>query len=378
MSTLSQFALACKSIMLKDVLAVMFENDNEHDFNLVIDLHTKLNDLGMRIRQRSELILDVEKQDYLAEVFESMKLLKDLQETDNAKARCGYLNLSKAAVFGGIGTPKSYHGDWLGRGSNCLKDFIIVYYLARCDTTSVEEIRLKDGVITKLNSRVLGRERKGLSLDKSCVAEDFNNFSSGCWEELDEELTELCQTKFCVNKPAMIYLESDDDLVKDLSRYNQSTDRVHLTDAFDIFLGRQGPLRCRFPWCKDHVGLWVNYMWHVRPHDADWAMVGGYFVQLLLQDSIPSWYADNTLYKVSRCDVEEVFMPINETDQHWCLAHLHIRTRLVTFYDSGLTYYPKWRECSIGNNEQTTCVGIKRLLDDLGVTAANVCVTAAK
>ncbi|GKC91890.1 hypothetical protein Tco_1157332 [Tanacetum coccineum] len=73
MSTLSQFALACNSIVLKEVLAVMFENDNEHDFNLVIDMHTKLNDLGMRIRQRSELILDVEKQ--------------DLQETDNAKAR---------------------------------------------------------------------------------------------------------------------------------------------------------------------------------------------------------------------------------------------------------------------------------------------------
>ncbi|GJV30577.1 hypothetical protein Tco_1387025 [Tanacetum coccineum] len=65
----------------------MFENDNEHDFNLVIDMHTKLNDLGMRIRQRAELILDVEKQGYAAEVFETVKLLKDLQETDNAKAR---------------------------------------------------------------------------------------------------------------------------------------------------------------------------------------------------------------------------------------------------------------------------------------------------
>ncbi|GKC40528.1 hypothetical protein Tco_1052912 [Tanacetum coccineum] len=86
--------------------------------------------------------------------------------------------------------------------------------------------------------------------------------------------------------------------VEDLSRYNRATDRVHLTDAFDIFLGRQGPLRCRFRWIMDeHVELWVNYMWHVRPHDADWAMVGGYFVQLLLQDSIPSWYTDGTMLK---------------------------------------------------------------------------------
>ncbi|GJV30578.1 F-box domain containing protein [Tanacetum coccineum] len=265
------------------------------------------------------------------------------------RSRFGYLNLSKAALFGGIGTLKSYQGDWLGRGSNCLKDLIIVYYFAR-------------------------------------------THSSGCWEELNEEFNELRETKFYMNGPAMIDLDSDEDLVKrrdekekmlkyeeekkkrrhelmnsyhwklsvskicngkrtqrssafsayycgntfamaekdrplntlndqdmnlflkdvtpwveDLSRYNRATDRVHLTDAFDIFLGRQGPIRCRFPWCKDHVELWVNYMWHFRPHDADWAMVSAYFVQLLLQVSIPSWYADGILYKVSWYDVEEAF-----------------------------------------------------------------------
>nr|GEU33234.1 hypothetical protein [Tanacetum cinerariifolium] len=90
MSTLSQFALACNSIVLKEVLAVMFENDNKHDVNLVIDRHTKLNDLGISILQRAELILDVEKQGYSAEVFETVKVLKDLQETDNAKASQHY------------------------------------------------------------------------------------------------------------------------------------------------------------------------------------------------------------------------------------------------------------------------------------------------
>nr|GEV30878.1 uncharacterized mitochondrial protein AtMg00810-like [Tanacetum cinerariifolium] len=94
-------------------------------------------------------------------------------------------------------------------------------------------------------------------------------------------------------------------------------------------------------------GVVGQLQWHFRPHDADWAMVGSYFVQLLLQDSIPSWYADGSLYKVLWCDVEEVFMPINETDQHWCLAHLHIRTGLVTFYGSGLTYDPEWHEWMI-------------------------------
>ncbi|GKD29232.1 hypothetical protein Tco_1240010 [Tanacetum coccineum] len=90
---------------------------------------------------------------------------------------------------------------------------------------------------------------------------------------------------------------------EELSRPNKAIDRVHLIDDFDIYLGQRGPLQCRFPWCKDvcvdrrfwesllcldpakkgwimdeHIELWVNYMWHVRPVEADWAMVGAYFV----------------------------------------------------------------------------------------------------
>nr|GEY55828.1 phospholipase-like protein [Tanacetum cinerariifolium] len=63
-------------------------------------------------------------------------------------------------------------------------------------------------------------------------------------------------------------------------------------------------LKYVMPW-GEHVELWVNYMWHFRPHNADWAMVGAYFIQLLLQDLIPSWYANGSLYKDSWCDVEE-------------------------------------------------------------------------
>nr|GEZ26854.1 hypothetical protein [Tanacetum cinerariifolium] len=35
----------------------------------------------------------------------------------------------------------------------------------------------------------------------------------------------------------------------------------------------------------------------MRPDEADWAMVGAYFVQLILQDSIPVWFANGTRYK---------------------------------------------------------------------------------
>nr|GEV21737.1 hypothetical protein [Tanacetum cinerariifolium] len=514
MSILSQFALACNSIVLKEVLVVMFENDNDHDFNLVIDMHAKLNDLGMRIRQRAELILDVEKQGYSAEVFETVKLLKDLQETDNAKARkklfrkscfgkwldisfydneqhsidyilqkqvfvddahydmpliynveCWFLHFKRpefslitrlhfrsysfrkfksgdvtfvsrvlrhklglkvtlevifigkklvdevpdtlmrlvenlvvwndfrwgsliwwnrepeitpnglawsrkqlfkrsdnSLLFGKVNldltptiseqqtfwymafrkfymsyiprSPSTTYTDLFDdymktlsssrkRGKIDTRDLLII---RRCDTTSVEEIRLKDGVIAKLNSRVF-------------KLEDIIK------EELNEEFNELCETKFCVNGPSMIDLDSDEDLVmeyliqeesrlkqeekemcrleelkmmkalflktlqegvqrrdekekmlkyeeekkkrihelmnsgntfamaeknrplntlndqdmnlflKDVTPWVKAIDRVHLSDVFDIFLCRQGPLRCRFPWCKDEVIL---------------------------------------------------------------------------------------------------------------------------
>ncbi|GJT59742.1 phospholipase-like protein [Tanacetum coccineum] len=534
----------------------MFENDNEHDFKLVIDMRTNMNDLGIRIRQRVELILDVEKQGYSPEVFETVKLLKDLQETDNAKASYSFRNFKSGDVtfvlrllpyklglkvsnldllgliedeelFGKLVdddavriclllalevnldlTPTiseqqtiwymAFHKFYMSyiprsplttytdlfddymkklsslrkRGKIDTRDLPII---RRCDTTSVEEIRLKDGVIAKLNSRVfkleaiikvLDREQKGVSLDKSCVAEIFNNFSSSCWEELNEEFNELCETKFCVNGPAMIDLDSDEDLeyllqeesrlkqeeeerfrleehkmmkalflktlqeevqrreekekmlnngkrtqkssavsayywentfakaekdrplntindqdmnlflkdvtlwVEDLSRYNRATDRVHLTDVFDIFLGRQGPLRCRFRWIMDeHVELWVNYMWHFRPHDADWAMVGAYFVQLLLQDSIPSWYADGSLYKVSWCDVEqakilEVMMQAKVFDQKG-IDH----TRYTISFTNAVNV-PKqggvFGDCGIW-----TCIFLYRLLHGLSLDVDN-------
>ncbi|GJX24206.1 hypothetical protein Tco_0228651 [Tanacetum coccineum] len=258
------------------------------------------------------------------------------------------------------------------RGKLDTRDLPII---RRCDTTSVEEIRVKDCVISQLNSRVykletiikvLGHERKGVLLDKSFVADFFLNISSEYLDALNEEFHELYQTPFIDNRPAKNGLDYDDDLVKkrrhdlmnsdhwkvssskitnrkrsqrfgafsayywgdtfvnvekdrtlnalndqdttqflkdvtpwvkDLSRYNKAPGRVHLTDTFDIFLGRQGPLRARFAWCKDHVELWENYMWHVRPQDADWAMVGGYFVQLLLQDTILLWYIDGSRWK---------------------------------------------------------------------------------
>ncbi|PWA75523.1 uvrD-like Helicase, ATP-binding domain, P-loop containing nucleoside triphosphate hydrolase [Artemisia annua] len=60
--------------------------------------------------------------------------------------------------------------------------------------------------------------------------------------------------------------------------------------------------------------------------------------ELLLQNTMPLFYVDGRRYPIPWSDVDQVLMPINETERHWCVAHFDILSGLVTFYDSGNTY----------------------------------------
>nr|GEW16497.1 phospholipase-like protein [Tanacetum cinerariifolium] len=59
---------------------------------------------------------------------------------------------------------------------------------------------------------------------------------------------------------------------------------------------------------------------------------------------MPLFYSNDDKYGIPWSDVDQVFIPINETDQHWCLAHLDILSGVVTFYDSENTYDYEWRD----------------------------------
>ncbi|GJU98810.1 hypothetical protein Tco_1328081 [Tanacetum coccineum] len=269
-----------------------------------------------------------------------------------------------------------------------------------CDSSFlIKEIRLKDNVITQLNTRVfkpeaiiqvLGRERNAGYRDNLDFRQYFVTLSEDLYAKLKMEFIELTRSPLFGICPLMQDQNSDDDVIKkmmeevflkrlkeevmlrvekeklvnyereknkrrhalmnsdhweastsriinskrsqrssDFSAYYwgaalgpRATNRVHLTDDFDIYLGQRGPLRNRFPWCKDVCvdrslslltahELWVNYMWHVRPVEADWAMVDAYFDQILLQDSIPVWYADGSRYKIAWKDVDHVMLILN-------------------------------------------------------------------
>nr|GEW54808.1 phospholipase-like protein [Tanacetum cinerariifolium] len=144
-----------------------------------------------------------------------------------------------------------------------------------------------------------------------------------------------------------------------------------------VFLSRGVVGHCKFPWCNDitvdrsfwnglsalddnrkgwlldeHIDLWVTYLWLTRQTDIDWVMVSSCFLPLLLQGSMPLFYANNDIYPVPWSNVERVFIPINEPLRHWSLAMFHICLGVVTFYDSerieGGEYrkwYLKMRDC---------------------------------
>ncbi|PWA44198.1 ulp1 protease family, C-terminal catalytic domain-containing protein [Artemisia annua] len=144
-----------------------------------------------------------------------------------------------------------------------------------------------------------------------------------------------------------------------LDRPYANLDRIYVSYEIDRFLLRDGWRNCKFPWCgeitvdrtfwdsliglddkrkgwlrDEHIDLWIAYMWHTRPDDRDWSMVSCFFLPLLMQGSIPLFYANKEKYPLGWADVERVFIPINEPETHWSLAVFHIRTGNVPFYDT--------------------------------------------
>ncbi|GJT94642.1 phospholipase-like protein [Tanacetum coccineum] len=210
-------------------------------------------------------------------------------------------------------------------------------------------------------------ERMRLEHEKNIIEEQRFRVNEAKRMKLEEEkLLEISELK---KKAARVYEfnSCEKHIGKDLSRSFHSLDTVWLTPDIQRFISREGKIKCKFPWSDDytvgrnfwltlvcldptrkgwlseeHIDLWVDYMWHGRPDNANWAMVSCYFVQILLQNSTPLFYANGDKYAT----------PWSDVDQHWCLAHFDILSGLVTFYDSGDTYdyesrdlYVRVREC---------------------------------
>ncbi|GJW16959.1 hypothetical protein Tco_0024395 [Tanacetum coccineum] len=137
-------------------------------------------------------------------------------------------------------------------------------------------------------------------------------------------MEELANQKNVLNPLMIEKCKSVKPWIEDLSRPFKRIDKIYLGHDLEQWLSMSDVVRCKFPWCNDisvdssfwrglcglddhrkgwlvdeHIDLWVMYMWHTREFDMDWVVISCYFLALLLQGSLPKFYANNDLYTVA-------------------------------------------------------------------------------
>nr|GEX01347.1 phospholipase-like, aminotransferase-like mobile domain protein [Tanacetum cinerariifolium] len=114
------------------------------------------------------------------------------------------------------------------------------------------------------------------------------------------------------------------------NRPSKCVDKIYCNYYLKKFPITSGWRHCKFPWCNDvvmgrlfwdsligfdnnrlgwlrdkHIGFWVQYMWHFKQSSQDWSMVSCCFLTLLLQESMPLFYATDEIYSLAWMDVEQ-------------------------------------------------------------------------
>ncbi|GJS34649.1 hypothetical protein Tco_0533031 [Tanacetum coccineum] len=320
-----------------------FENEKAKDINLVVHLETLAQEVKGPVKERVELILELKTLTWSLEAFMCLY------------GRSGYLSHVNKAVYGGIRSKMSFQGHWggLGRRNAPIKynDLYEDYFkklsaackrakidtkdlpmVPRCDNSRLlKEIKLKDNVITQLNKRVFkleaiiqvfGRERTDVSLENLDFRQYCLNMEEIRLRAEQEESWRLQEQKMMkevfvkrLKEEVCIRVEKE----KLVNYEKEKNKRRHALMNSDHWKASTS----RISNCKriQHSSGFSSYYWahrivgklHVacKTAEARWAMVGAYFVQILLQDSIPVWYADGSRYKVAWRDLDQVMLILN-------------------------------------------------------------------
>ncbi|GJU02935.1 hypothetical protein Tco_1113273 [Tanacetum coccineum] len=250
-----------------------------------------------------------------------------------------------------------------------------------CTTDIISKKWLKDEVISGLNVRVfkletiiqvLARERnkeyRGIGVAPYYSDEDISNYFVVedklrlCLE--DEERMRLDQEKNILEEKRFRV----EEVKKDLSRLFHSLDTVWLTPDIKRFISQQGQVKLEKGWLsKEHTDLWVDYMWYGRPDNANWAMVSCYFVQILLQNSTPLFYANGDKYTTPWSDVDQIYCPdwslsmIAETrmTMSGLIGSLESKRKLYQGHEGKIFSLLKLRIVMLRSSVQLTLVWIK-------------------
>ncbi|GJV87442.1 phospholipase-like protein [Tanacetum coccineum] len=133
--------------------------------------------------------------------------------------------------------------------------------------------------------------------------------------ELSSMTFDLCDSLNSMFADLIEPADPDEDIAQDTSRVLQSMDTVWLSYDIERFLGKSGQIKGKFPWNDDYI------------------VDRNFWLKLVCLDPVRKGWL-----------TEEVFILINETGEHWCLAQFHIMSGEVTFYDTGNTYDYDYRD----------------------------------
>ncbi|GKC86080.1 hypothetical protein Tco_1141797, partial [Tanacetum coccineum] len=98
MAHLAQLARDANSNQLKDMLLVFFERENELDFALSRQMSQMAGQYTDRIAQRLELIGELEKLQGSILAYDTVKLLRDVNDADLSKARAFMTAISQIQI----------------------------------------------------------------------------------------------------------------------------------------------------------------------------------------------------------------------------------------------------------------------------------------
>ncbi|GJS07932.1 ulp1 protease family, C-terminal catalytic domain-containing protein [Tanacetum coccineum] len=117
--------------------------------------------------------------------------------------------------------------------------------------------------------------------------------------------------------------------------------RVNVSKEIINFLRETEEQYFYFPWSMDGTFVYNNFWQGLlgiskERRETDWAIVGPFFNTFMLRNELSCCYADSVTYGVPWFAqfVKKVYFPINVEEVHWILSELHIRSGVVTFYDS--------------------------------------------
>ncbi|GKA93864.1 phospholipase-like protein [Tanacetum coccineum] len=190
-------------------------------------------------------------------------------------------------------------------------------YTVQPPTTAPSAFLKVDRKRLKRKARLLQIQNTRISFDDD-VGDDDSDFKVLSLEEWESTTLKKKRNKKEPIRQSQIALKEIPlvEFHEDLSRapYSHRT-KVNLPECLDMVyaLGMVVGFQTEY-----HLDAWFELMWRFRPKDVDWAIASSYFYSFIMRGDIPRW----------------VFFSINEPNKHYCLGVLHIRTGVITLYDS--------------------------------------------